>query len=330
MRTARSLFQIAPVALALGLMVPSTAAWAGVVSSHHWEFHVNGAQVGSSGQLGGPAPGRSVAESFDGHHTRPFPGNLGLTAQTRVVADLDARRIGVGAVATAQNVAWNEDLGQVPEVGDARVTASVLLTDRIFLFSPSVGLFGKVVFGFQPLRLEGELSVPDPELDRGTGVASMLTLLTIQQMTPAPVPPIVVPPLEHIITGDPETRWTAPGLVDLAEGDAVTVANGKFYSFSLLLQVSVDAIAGPRPSQSPYKAIAEGSFDHTLTWQGFTGFYDEAGNRLTDVQFISDSGFDWVTPVPEPQAWALMLAGLAGLAGWHRRGQGRRAAALAG
>jgi hypothetical protein len=309
MQTARTL---ALRLLSAACLIAPIQTHAVVESQHEWEFRANGAVVGISGPLGGVATGRSLAESFDGARTTGTPGGLTMTALTRAVVDLDTRRFGVSAIGTAQNIPWSEALRQVPEVGDARVVAQVTLSDNVLLFSPTTPVGDLISFGIQPLLLNGDMEVPDPSLDRGTGTAQMILVMAIQQITPGAAP-ILLSTYEHTITGDPESFWTTAGMIALPDASFVKLPNGKFYKFGLTLRIAVDALANPGPQEAPFKAVAEGSFDHTVTWQGFTGFLDAAGRPLTDVQVVSESGFDWVSAVPEPQSWALMLMGVAGL-----------------
>ncbi|MRR49878.1 MAG: PEP-CTERM sorting domain-containing protein [Rhodocyclaceae bacterium] len=64
----------------------------------------------------------------------------------------------------------------------------------------------------------------------------------------------------------------------------------------------------------PGISTAGTDFSHTVTWGGVVGIYDSNGQLLSDYSLTSASGSDWTkpftAPVPEPEAYAMMLAGL--------------------
>lgn len=63
-------------------------------------------------------------------------------------------------------------------------------------------------------------------------------------------------------------------------------------------------------------------FDANSSWYGSFGELNEATAVYTHAQWIAGIAGSQVlptAPVPEPGAWALMAAGLAGVAGWRRR-----------
>lgn len=79
-------------------------------------------------------------------------------------------------------------------------------------------------------------------------------------------------------------------------------------------------------------AWAESTVDysHTLSWGGITGVFDANGNAVSNFSVTSTSGFDYATtaPVPEPETYAMMLAGL-GLLGFAARRRKLKEAAAA-
>jgi hypothetical protein len=74
---------------------------------------------------------------------------------------------------------------------------------------------------------------------------------------------------------------------------------------------------------------------HTIAWNGIAAIRDASGATVLDFTALSaDTGYDYaraygvaVAPVPEPETWALMAAGLAGLGSIARRRQRREARA---
>ncbi len=66
---------------------------------------------------------------------------------------------------------------------------------------------------------------------------------------------------------------------------------------------------------------------HTIAWNGISEVRDASGALVTNFSARSaDSGYDYAqafaAPVPEPETWALMAAGLVFVV-WRRRGSGR-------
>ncbi len=71
-------------------------------------------------------------------------------------------------------------------------------------------------------------------------------------------------------------------------------------------------------------------YSHTLSWGGITGVFDASGNAVSNFTVTSASGFEYaaVAPVPEPETYAMLLAGL-GLLGFAARRRKLKAAAAA-
>ncbi len=63
---------------------------------------------------------------------------------------------------------------------------------------------------------------------------------------------------------------------------------------------------------------ATADFGHTIAWGGFASV-TSGGNPVTGYTVSSLSGFNYAAPVPEPETWAMMLAGLGLLGGLTRR-----------
>ncbi|MBL8488566.1 MAG: PEP-CTERM sorting domain-containing protein [Rhodocyclaceae bacterium] len=91
---------------------------------------------------------------------------------------------------------------------------------------------------------------------------------------------------------------------------------------TVLLDFGIDlyATAGATTfaTGNPTSAASAADFMHTFAWGGITGVTLADGSALTGFTHSSVSGFDYLAvPVPEPETWAMFLAGLAAL-GWRR------------
>jgi hypothetical protein len=62
----------------------------------------------------------------------------------------------------------------------------------------------------------------------------------------------------------------------------------------------------------------QSDFSHTLKWGGISAVLDASGQTVQNWTVQSLPGINLVTPVPEPDNWILMLAGL-GITGWMAR-----------
>jgi hypothetical protein len=67
-------------------------------------------------------------------------------------------------------------------------------------------------------------------------------------------------------------------------------------------------------------------FDHDGKWDDTSdnGGWDPINGIHYHLGFVAEFAGHLTSAVPEPGSWALMLAGIAGLAGFHRRGHPRR------
>ena len=59
-------------------------------------------------------------------------------------------------------------------------------------------------------------------------------------------------------------------------------------------------------------------FAQSFYWGGIADVTDDAGRSVTGYTLTVPGGFDLTNPVPEPQTYALMAAGL-GIVGWFAR-----------
>ena len=134
--------------------------------------------------------------------------------------------------------------------------------------------------------------------------------------------------------------WTSSdnGAPPLFSGDPLTdvgtVVNvigfftpGETLNLTVRLSTGVEAFVGsPTPLEVGW---ADVDLSHTLTWLGISEVRDLNGNVVTDYSLTSASGTDWIQPVPEPGAFAALVAlGCLGWAGWRKcrgRDESRRA-----
>jgi hypothetical protein len=100
----------------------------------------------------------------------------------------------------------------------------------------------------------------------------------------------------------------------------IPVIFGSQTGLTYTLDLLAGAFVGTRPGEL---ASSVDSFaDYTLSWGGITGVYEANGNSVSNFTTTSTSGFDYsqqaAAPVPEPETYAMLLAGL-GLLGLMAR-----------
>lgn len=93
-------------------------------------------------------------------------------------------------------------------------------------------------------------------------------------------------------------------------GIRIPLANGRSHIIVLTMSAIVDLTGSALPSEDPERLHAVVSFNNTFSFGGFFDFQDEDGNPLTDVSVASESGIDWLSPLPVPLPGS--LAPLAG------------------
>ena len=67
-------------------------------------------------------------------------------------------------------------------------------------------------------------------------------------------------------------------------------------------------------------AISSSNYGNSMTWQGITAVHDQSGLALTNFSAIDpESGFNFASPVPEPETGILMCIGIAAIFVARRR-----------
>lgn len=119
-------------------------------------------------------------------------------------------------------------------------------------------------------------------------------------------------------------RYGADRLVLDTVTFAVPVTLGQAFDWGVYATLQAGASSY---GASPARSTASADFGDTVQYGGSAGLW--IGDQEVQGWSLSAvSGIDWLaTPVPEPGSWALMGAGLAGLAGWTRRRRGAPAVA---
>lgn len=131
---------------------------------------------------------------------------------------------------------------------------------------------------------------------------------------------------DSFTTDRQRVRWrvTAADNTEVASravDDVVTFAVPVTLGTSFVWGVYGSAFAGQRAATTGDGRIVTADLDpFTMRFLGTAGVLAD-GELYGNVQLASASGIDWLvaTPVPEPSAWALMLAGLAAVGGLARR-----------
>jgi hypothetical protein len=167
------------------------------------------------------------------------------------------------------------------------------------------------------------------------GVAAYKNGALVTQYLPANAPKIIHGANEHPVStsmqysewavsssgyfGPSDPYWSA----SQSFADTVTFVLPVIYGQDFDLGIYAYALAGMR-SASGVAGMSTSTVDfwNTIRWGGLHAAYDAQGNLLQGVRLIASDGTDWTgpyaAPVPEPETYAMMMAGI-GLLGWARR-----------
>lgn len=131
------------------------------------------------------------------------------------------------------------------------------------------------------------------------------------------------------LPGPPRYDFGTRGYIDLPlDSPLVSDFSGMvFHGSGAPFQLRVDALASSSCGNETPTCVAITDFGSTALI-GNARIVDANGNLVAGAGFISESGYDYLTPpgplhgvpaVPEPETWALMLAGLAAIGTLRRR-----------
>lgn len=91
-----------------------------------------------------------------------------------------------------------------------------------------------------------------------------------------------------------------------------TFGSWSSYRLDIVAYSNVNAVGGNGTSVS---LTGSAKYNQSADWGGITGILDANGSQVTGWSVHSVTGVDLLTPVPEPETYALLLAGLAVIVG---------------
>lgn len=92
---------------------------------------------------------------------------------------------------------------------------------------------------------------------------------------------------------------------------------GQGFAIDAFITTSASTLAGANSTVNSFS-----NFGNSIYWGGITSITSASGATTTDFSALGDTGHDWevsAVPVPEPETYALMLAGLAAVGAAARR-----------
>lgn len=198
--------------------------------------------------------------------------------------------------------------------------------DGITINAPDPALIGQTVTVNGSLLLSGNMlavyNVVDPTSELPYGSAYARTML---QVSGTGITGFIQAEENHGLSGRQVTNVSilAPSVIPVS----FTVQLGSVQGIQYYLDLQGQSFAGFGYQEcgggyGPCGAYASSeltaAYDQSLLWGGISSVIDMNGNPIVGFTVSSSTGFNYAVAVPEPETWAMMLAGL-GLVGWMTR-----------
>jgi len=298
------------LALIASLLCARTASAYGVSISEYLYAQSSGPVFSKTQTFNGPNTG--TASQVDHAETIPFSsfGGVDLVGDVGAHAafgTLGARASGqVDAIAFASNVTLSLDM-------------KAIVQDTFTYTNPNVAP-GAAVGVHGTLYLQGTLvsshsnvysaCSPQPCSDytEGSGQAWL-------NIYGSGIPPPPYLGRFYAYTAHGGSQYSGNTLIDDPAPASVTYSlvliAGQPTPISLTLEVFGSASADSFDSAGSETGMGKFGIDfqHTLTWGGIDSITDASGNPITGGTLTSESGFDYMQPVPEPASGWLALSG---------------------
>jgi len=283
----------------------SPAGAAGLLEfSWNWDvYHLDGTRIDGGADTFSSSSG-ALLKPVSRTRTSGAPGETVLTVTGVGIGDLATRGFGAVAKVGAQVNPWREP--QSPNPLNTDVVAELRFSDRVVPFSPFRPIGFDLSFDFGPGLLRGTLETPSALGAVGSAGVS----LEFEAKPAFGIAPTVTRVFERALLAGihhDDSPIIPPGLLT-----DLPLVNGVPYDWSVTLRVSAGLIPAVFSNLAPPHSVSRSSFGDTYYWGGLEGVFDAQGFPVAGVTLTSDAGFDWVTVavVPEPESYAMMLAGL--------------------
>lgn len=204
--------------------------------------------------------------------------------------------------------------------------AAASFFDGITINAPNTALIGQTVTVNSSLLLSGNMLAiynvfdPTPTLPNGSAYAR-----TKLQVFGTGITGFIEAEENHGLSGRQVTNVSipAPSVIPVSFTAQLGSVQGIQYNLDLQGQSFAgfgyqECGGGYGPCGAYASSELTAAYDQSLLWGGISSVIDMNGNPIVGFTVSSSSGFNYALAVPEPETWAMMLAGL-GLVGWMTR-----------